>query len=94
MGDRPEYLCRLVEDAQDVFFFCHVAGKCDGFAAGFFHRVGDLCCRFGIADVVDGNVIAAFGRKFCRRRTNSTASAGDKQNRSRHCKLLRWCARG
>ena len=59
MGDGTERLGRLIKDADDVRLHRHVTLKGDAVAAGLLHRIGDLRCGFGVADVIDRDVIAA-----------------------------------
>ena len=74
----------LAEDAYDFVFFRHVALQRDGFAARFLHRLGDLRRGLGIADVIDGDVVAALAGKQRGRGADAAATAGDEKDGSWH----------
>ena len=85
MGDRPERLCGLIEDAQNVLLLLLVALLRHGATTGLFHRHGNLFGGVSAAHVIDGDVMAACGRKLCCRRANAAAAAGcNQQNGWRH----------
>src|SRR5580704_15514908 len=93
MSDRTERLGRLIEDADDVCFFRHIALDGDALAAGLLYRLGNLARGFDVADVIDCDVIAAFTGKTRGRCADAPAASGNEKNGSRHGDLLGEIAR-